>query len=549
MPHLARRKRQDDRTSPASVAAPAEPPAESRRTRFDDRPLCLLIVIATFAALSPVLAADFTNWDDPHTIAANPLLNPPTLASLATFWNPAKPQASLYVPVTYTLWSALAAVAYVPTPDPNGVHLNPLVFHAANLALHASAALVAYALLKRLTRNPPAATAGALLFALHPVQVESVAWASGTKDVLWGLLALVALWQYLRFADHAGETSAPRRRLHYAAATAAFVLAMLAKPTAVVVPLVAGAIDLLLLRRPIHRPIVALLPWLLLTIPVLIVGTRAQPAERSTGHDVPPALRPALAADAVAFYARKVVWPGKSGVVYDHSPPAVRQRGSYRHAWIIPALLLGLAAIALWQWRAAWPLAALATFVLGVVPVLGLVPFEFQRLSMVSDHYLYLSLLGPALALTFALSSTTQMRIPWAACGFALLLLAPLSFAQARTWRDSITLFEHAIRVNPNEFALRANLSLAYHQANRFGDAIRADEAAVARWPDVADARVNLAGSLARVGRLDDARAHAAEAMRLDPASQAARLAAQRIGQTRATTRAAEPRSLGSKDR
>src|SRR5687768_5366166 len=106
---------------------------------------------------------------------------------------------------------------------------------------------------------------GAMLFALHPVQVEPVAWASETKDLLAGLLSIVALWQYVNYATTPDE---PHERITkfmcYMLAMGAFALALLAKPNAVIAPLAAALIDVALIRRPVRRVIISLAPALLL---------------------------------------------------------------------------------------------------------------------------------------------------------------------------------------------------------------------------------------------------------------------------------------------
>src|SRR5688572_11177243 len=252
----------------------------------------ILIVVATLLALSPLTIADFTSLDDESTVARNPKLNPPTGEGLRYHW--AHPHMDLYVPVTYTAWWVLANLAWMSEPDATGIQFNPFVFHTANLLTHIAAALVAYALLVRLlaissareedstgrlaahrgkagasTRTAAAACAGALLFALHPVQVKTVGWVSGLKDLLFGLLSLVALWQYVIHGqvlssgdaeDAAAHDSAETGRVrslalrHYAFASVALMLAMLSKPTAVVVPAIALVLDFLILRRP-GRPV------------------------------------------------------------------------------------------------------------------------------------------------------------------------------------------------------------------------------------------------------------------------------------------------------
>src|SRR5829696_161829 len=133
-------------------------------------PKRLLIALAVAAAFGRLGAHEFTGWDDPPTIYANPSFNPPRLANLPWYWTAWGERASmgLYVPLTYTLWGLLAHVAYLDTPDAGGVRLNPFVYHTANVVLHVLGALAAFELLRRLVRGAWAAGAGALLWGLHP---------------------------------------------------------------------------------------------------------------------------------------------------------------------------------------------------------------------------------------------------------------------------------------------------------------------------------------------------------------------------------------------
>src|SRR5215469_5436409 len=156
-------------------------------------------------------------------------------------------------------------------PDANGIWLNPYLFHTANLLVHVLAALAAYALLRRLTRSAWAACAGALLFALHPVQVEPVAWVAGMKDLLCGMFSLVALWQYVAFAQGDDKVTAKTRRWHYAAATVAFSLALLSKPAAMSLPVAAAAIDRWIVGRSWRQIAGAAGPWLVMAIPIAVV--------------------------------------------------------------------------------------------------------------------------------------------------------------------------------------------------------------------------------------------------------------------------------------
>src|SRR5580692_1666332 len=183
--------------------------------------LRLLIVATTLCAFAYLISCDFTEWDDSQTVSQNPRLHPPSLHNVGYYWTAAGAQApmGLYIPVTYTFWSFVAAISR-----------NAPFFHAANILLHILAALAMFELLRVLIRHDWAACAGALLFALHPVQVESVAWVSGAKDLLCGLFSLIALWQYTLYAEQR-----PSKRRHYAIGILCLILAMLSKPTAIVV--------------------------------------------------------------------------------------------------------------------------------------------------------------------------------------------------------------------------------------------------------------------------------------------------------------------------
>ena len=160
--------------------------------------------------------------------------------------------------------------------------------------------------------------------------------------------------------------------------------------------------------------------------------------------------------------------------------------------------------------------------------MLGLVPFGSQRYSTVSDHYFYLAMLGPALALAFALTRLDHQgaRIRRWSAGVSILLLGVLgarTFVQTQYWHDSIVLMRHAILVNPNSPYLYENLAKGYADAGMPGDALQTDEEAVRRWPNRGESHANLGSSLASVGRLAEAETQYREALSLDPTSETAR--------------------------
>jgi hypothetical protein len=484
-----------------------------------------LLVIATFATYIPVCWSDFTTWDDNLNVSRNPYLNPPSVEGVAHFW--VTPHMALYIPVTYTIWGILAAAARLDTPDAAGISLNPSIFHFANLIVHVVAVLAAYQLLLALTRRRWPACAGALLFALHPVQVESVAWVAGMKDVLCGMFSLLALWQYLEFAKISRENAgvsphpAPQRWLHYALATMLLILAMLSKPSAMTVPAIALVLDRLIIRRAWRRIALSLWPWALLAVACAVVAHLVQPVP------TPPDggriwARPLLAGAAVAFYLYKLIAPVSLAVQYHYSPPVLLAGRWLHFAWLIPAAV----AIAIWfgRKRAPWLFIAALLFVIPILPVLGLVPFQFERYSLTADHYLYVAMIGPALALAFALSMLhgRWLRIAGGICGVGLAVLAIRSDLQTLHWHDTQTLFEHALAVNPDSDAADNQLAQIALDQNHPEEAERLALNSIHSQPNQGDAYDVLGNALARQKHLAEAAEAYRQTVERDPNNYAA---------------------------
>jgi tetratricopeptide (TPR) repeat protein len=577
-------------------------------------PALLLLVLLGLPALvfARIVAHDFVLWDDTIEIYKNPYLDLPTWQAVAELWR--HPYINLYVPVSYTAFALLAAVARLPAPDPalgeTGALLDPRVFHAASCALHLLNTLLVFAVLRLLlagrrragdrTRQRPgtrpgagkarplaAAAAGALVFALHPVQVESVAWASELRGVLCGTFSLLCIWLYLRrwgpvppgdaggqgdpddpphLASAGGPVAHPwpagrSAAFMYAGALLAGAMAMLAKPSAVSLPVVLLALDRWGLRRPWRACLAGAAPFLALAVPMVLLTQDAQPVRPEIV--APLWQRPFVAGDALAFYLRQLVLPVGLGIDYGRTPARVLA-GAWGHvAWLVP---VAAALLAWWAARRAaverdaragsWMAAAGAVSLAALLPVLGLVPFAFQYYSTVADRYLYLAMLGPALAVSWWLARG-RSAAAWAAVGALLAAWAVLSFVQAGTWRDSVTLLGHAIQVNPASDVSFANRGMALARRGRLDgaevdirEALRLNagnykahsnlgnvlllrgrrEAAIAEYraaiaiePGWAESHSNLGMALAMRHDLDEAAAQFAEALRLDPRSASAR--------------------------
>lgn len=479
-------------------AAPPDRPLRRPTKTAGDAWAVWLVVLATLAAFGRTVGHEFVEWDDTHTIAENPRFRPPTLAAVAVYWpviedpGSGRPvavnhQYGLWVPLTYTAWGALAAAAQVRDPVADAVEINPYVFHAANVALHAATSVVVLLLLRRLAGAGKAAVIGALLYALHPVQAETVAWASGTKDLLAGLLGTSALLAYLAHADASRRPSA--RHAIWWAATGLYVAAMLAKPSAITVPLVAAALDLLLLRRPWRAVLPAVAPWLVIAVPFAIIAKEAQPG--LSLDRVPPWAPPLVAADSVAFYLGKLFLPVRLAFDYGRPPGRLVEEGWIYWTWAAP-LAAFLAAVAALARGHRVPMASLAVFVLAPLPVLGLTPFMFQYYSTTADHYLYVAMLGPSLLAAWLVSLRPGHRGTWITAAVVLVVLGGLSIRQAGFWRDGETLFAHNVRVSPRGWAGLNNLALVRAGQGRYDEAADLLRRAVAARPDSINALQNL---------------------------------------------------------
>lgn len=476
-----------------------------------------LLLLLAAAVLWPVCVHEFTDWDDEINVTQNPHLNPPTAQGLLFFWGHS--YEKLYAPLTYTAWWVLARVARLDAPDAHGIWLDPYVFHAANLLAHLTATLAAYHLLLRLSGRRWPAFAGALLFAIHPVQVEAVAWVTGMKDVLCGLLSLLSLWQYVLFAQSApGADGRNRRRMHYAFATTLLIAALLAKPSAVTVPLLAAVLDRWILRRPWKAIARALLPWMAIVCVFVLIGMMTQHAPAN--YAGPVWARPIIAADALAFYLYKIIFPLKLGVLYDEAPKTVLIHAWGWAVWTIP--LAVLVAAYLYRRRSNWLFASVVLLCVAPLPVLGLVSFEFEQFSTVADRYIYVAMLGPAVALTFLLRSGRGTKWLAAVCAVWLAALGVRAYSQTKTWQDTTSVFRNAVAVNPNSAAAYAHLAGDALASDRMAEGENFARRSISLDPGQVSAYLLLGSALQREGRPVEEEQAYRDAIRNDPNDPAA---------------------------
>lgn len=465
-------------------------------------------------------------WDDGVNVERNPYFKSVSLPDIARFWT--APYEKLYIPVTYTVWGTIAHFAQLPNQGGDEVNLDPWLFHWANLIFHALNALIVFKILRRLVNNVYAAGAGALLFAWHPVQVEPVAWVTGLKDVLSGFFALAAISEYLesvylsaQAADSDVKSSSRKSRqklfswpiFHYSVGTIAFVLALLAKPAAVVTPLVAGILAYCMWRRSTRQILLSFSFWLALAMPIVIFTKLQQPDELL---DIETRLlaRPLVAADALAFYIYKVLLPIYLGPEYGRSPVVIFSQGWVFVSWLLPVSLVVVI------WRAGrhrlWTLAAAGVFIAGLLPVLGFVQFQYQNWSTVTDRYLYLSMLGPALAFASLVAQRWDNRKLLGVAGVILFCLGVKSVFQTQIWHNSETLWRYALEIGQDSAVTHSNLGASLI-VSKPAEAMIHLRRAVEVAPDFFEAHFNLAYLLAERGDRAEAIDHYKYALKLRP--------------------------------
>lgn len=499
---------QSDSTCDAAASAkPIEAGPRSRRAA--DLLALLIIALSVALVFGRTLSFEFVLYDDNFHITENRNLMPPTWAGLARLWR--APYFGEYVPLTYTFFAAENWISSWYSTAPH-----PAVFHGGSLLLHVACALSVYSLLRRFVAGSWAASLGTLLFALHPLQVESVAWVSETRGLL---AALFGVWAVRWYLDAAPSSHLDRQgKLHgrsYGLATLCLLAALLSKPSAVSIPLMAAVIDRHWLGRSWRKIAVAMWPWLAMSA-VVIVITKLQQSDAVVRDVAPIWARPFIAGDALAFYLAKLAWPVTLFADYGRSPSSVVASGAIFWTWLIPC---GVGGAILWRYKREEQ-TALGLFLAGLSPMLGFVPFSFQESSTVADRYVYLALLGPAWWL--AHGWTTMLRSDgWGKTVFAcigmLFVWAGASYLRADTWRDSQTLLMNFCTFDTPSFLRHNNMSVLWRDLGRPWDAGIDAQIAVELRPHSAEAHINLGAAQWDLGQRDQAIASFRQATVLAP--------------------------------
>ena len=479
--------------------------------------LLVLIALASAVPFLPALHNGFVNWDDVQNFLENPYYRGLGWTQLkwmftTLFPPPYQPLSWLTFGADYCLWGL----------DPMGYHLTNIALHAANAVLFFFIGVRILAAAQGLEENAPglrwAAALAALLFAVHPLRVESVAWATERRDVLSGFFYLLTILSYLRL----GRTPASPRRL--ALPLGLYLLSLLAKGMGVTLPLALLILDVYPFRRLPGDPrrwlepearsyLWEKLPFLGLAVVFALIGVVSQQKGGAIAsvESMGLAARLAQCLYGLAFYFRKTFWPTALSPLYLRPTPFVPTAPPFLlSAAFVCALTIGAISV-----RRRWPAftAACAYYAATLLPVLGLFPLGAL---LVADRYSYLSCLAWPLLVAGAVLRPRKRICEialWGAAGAALGLLGMMTWRQTLVWRDSSRLWRHALALDPANSVGDKNLAIVLFNDGRLPEAIEECEKALGLAPGYADAHTLLAQILMAQGRTREAGEHYAAAL------------------------------------
>lgn len=529
------------------------------RTSPSVTPVLLLVLLATFVAYVPSLGNGFTNWDDPEYVTGNRLVSAPDLGAILT-----TPVQGNYHPLTIL---SLALNYKVSAYDPASYHWVNVLLHVANTGL-----VFAFIWSLSLGRLKTAA-ATSLLFGIHPMHVESVAWVSERKDVLYAFFYLVGLIVYLRYLRS-------RRPGSLGVCLVVFVLSLASKPAAVVFPVTLLLLDLFRERRDWGRMILEKAPFFALSLGAGLLTLQAQRIAGAVENPVvSTAVNNALYASyGGLMYVVSLFLPFRLSAVYPYPPG-----GPGPATWVAAIVMWVVIPVLLFVFRRVRALLfGWAFFLVNIALVL-----QFLSVGQVlmADRYTYVPYIGLLLALTWWLddvSSADSGARRWAprAAAFVVALLIPIclwqTWVRCGVWKDSETLwrdtvskypsavaynnlgntlarrgdsagalssYREAIRLDPRYARAHFNLGYSLGLEERRAESIAAYREAIRLKENFVEARANLAASLAMQGHLDEAMTHLRRVLELDPDNADARFNLN-LMQKNAAAAAAKPKAI-----
>ncbi len=443
---------------------------------------------AILACFAVTAGFEFVSYDDLKHLPENPAMRLPLGHALVQIWS--EPYFEMYIPLSYTFWRVLYAIS-----STSGI------FHVASVLLHGLNACLVLLWLELVSRKSGETVEsrtplllGALVFALHPLQVESVAWISEFRGLLSASFVLGAMILHLK--------SKGTSRWGW---IALFIMAMLSKPSAVVLPLVILFQDWFVLEKRSVKDLARSWPAWIVALCFAVVANSIQ----GVNVDLVPDLagRARIVAESVSFYAEKLFWPAGLIPVYLRSATATLKAPLTWESIVIPCVI----ALAILGTIRRMPLVSfgLLLWVAGLLPTLGLTTFILQNTSIVADRYGYLAMVGVALVIAELVTAAGKQspnvaRAVTVACAIVIAGLGLASALQTRIWRDNVSLYESMIDRRPDHHIAMASLGAHYLEAGDYKRAGDLLEQSIKLSPEHYVAHYTLGALMLRQGRNDE---------------------------------------------
>ena len=469
--------------------------------------ICILLVIATFIAYMQVLKYGFiTSFDDTNYLTSNWNIKA-GLTKESIVWAFSTSYASNWHPVT---WLSHMLDYELYGMEPFGHHLTSLIFHITNT-------LLLFGVLLKMTGALWRSGLVAVLFALHPLNVESVAWVSERKNVLSTFFLLLTLWAYVKYVDR-------KNAANYLLVVLFLALGLMSKPMLVTLPFVLLLLDFWPLKRFSEvrptRLILEKVPLFILLIGSCVATFIAQRSGGAIRSSEFSSLYFRIANALVSYfdYLRNMLWPSGLSVFYPHP-------GNALPIWKPLTCTIVLVVVTIWVVKGIRraPYLAVGWFwYLGtLVPVIGIVQVGEQAMA---DRYTYVPLIGIFIAIAWSLPEqikTRKEKLLPILSGIVISLLIALTWIQVSHWKNSITLFKHAINVTDTKYlsvaTIHAFLGDAYHREGELGVAISEFKKSLDLDPSNLYSLNNLAATLAEQGNLKEGLGYAQKLSRLRP--------------------------------
>jgi protein O-mannosyl-transferase len=486
----------------------------TRNQRLVTACICACLFVLTWVVFAQTLRYDFVNYDDPRYVYQNTkITNGISFANVA--W--------AFSHIHSENWHPLTTITHMLDCQVHG--LNAGWHHFTNVLLHSVAVVLLFVALERMTGALWRSAFVSAVFAGHPLHVESVAWIAERKDVLSAFFFMLTLLAYLHY------TRAPSIG-RYLTVALGVVLGLMSKPMLVTLPFVLLLLDYWPLRRfeadrsNAGRQVLQLLlekiPLIALSAVSSIVTFLAQRGAIGWTEQLPVSSRISNALVAYVIYIRQMFWPARLAVFYLHPEnrlPALEISLAF-------ILLVGITAAAfVFRKKAPYFITGWLWYLGMLVPVIGLVQVGWQGHA---DRYTYLPQIGLYVAVTWAVTDLTRSwRFQRMALGVAgLIVVGALSWRgwlQTSYWRDSETLFTHALAVTSNNDVALNNLGIIFLEKGQLDDAISKLQAAIDLRPENAPAHDNLAKALLKKGQVAEAMVHYRKFLEIEPENVEAR--------------------------